>query len=133
TLAGEAEAWAEAKGWRLDAAEREPWLRSLREAAGPALTANRVMGGLASVAASRIAREFRLGGPSFTVSAEENSGLKALEAAVRALQRGEADAAVVSAADAAGDARALAGAHAARPYSPTKRSRPFDQAADGSV
>lgn len=133
TLAARADEWAKAKGHALDSAEREAWLKSLRDAAGPALTANRVMGGLASVAASRIAREFRLGGPSFTISAEENSGLKAVEAAARALQRGEIDAAVVSAADAAGDARALAGAHAARPYSPTKRSRPFDQAADGTV
>ncbi len=107
--------------------------KSLREAAGPALTANRVMGGLASVAASRVAREFRLGGPSFTVSAEENSGLKAVEAAARALQRGEVDAAVVGAADAAGDGRALAGAHALKPWSVSGRARPFDAAADGAT
>jgi acyl transferase domain-containing protein/3-hydroxymyristoyl/3-hydroxydecanoyl-(acyl carrier protein) dehydratase len=133
TLAAKADEWAKAKGWSLDSAERAAWLKSLRDAAGPALTANRVMGGLASVAASRVAREFRLGGPSFTISAEENSGLKAVEAAVRALQRGEVDAAVAGAADAAGDARALAGVHALKPYSPSGRARPFDASADGAT
>ncbi|MBI3565862.1 MAG: type I polyketide synthase, partial [Elusimicrobia bacterium] len=133
TLDAKADEWARAKGWSLGPAERDAWLKSLRDAAGPALTANRVMGGLASVAASRVAREFRLGGPSFTVAAEENSGLKAVEAALRALQRGEVDAAVVGAADAAGDIRALSGAHAVKPYSAAGRARPFDAAADGTT
>lgn len=133
SLETSADSWAKAKGWVLSAPERASWLSSLRDASGPALTANRVMGGLASVAASRVAREFRLGGPSFTVSAEENSGLKAVEAAVRALQRGEVDAALASAADLGGDARALAGAHALKPFSPDGRPRPFDSAADGST
>ncbi len=77
----------------------------LRDAAHPPLTANRVMGGLASIAASRVAREFRFGGPSFTLSSEETSGLHALEAAARSLQRGEIDAALVGAVDFAGDPR----------------------------
>ena len=47
--------------------------------------------GAGSIAASRIAREFHFGGPSFTIAAEENSGVRALEVAVRALQRGELD------------------------------------------
>ncbi len=128
-----ADAWAKAKGWSLSAAERSSWVASLREAAGPALSANRVMGGLASIGASRVAREFRLGGPSLTISAEENSGLKALEAAVRALQRGEVDAALAGAADLAGEARALAGTHALKPFSATGRSRPFNASADGAV
>ena len=65
------------------------------------------MGALGSIAASRIARAFHLGGPSFTVSGEETSGLHALAAAVRALQRGELDAALAGAVDLAGDVRAL--------------------------
>src|SRR5207253_11195252 len=125
SLEAKADEWAKAKGWALSGGERAEWLKTLRDAAGPALNANRVMGGLASVAASRVAREFRLGGPSFTISAEENSGLKALEAAVRALQRGDIDAAVAGAADAAGDVRALAAAHALKPYAPSGRPRPF--------
>jgi acyl transferase domain-containing protein/3-hydroxymyristoyl/3-hydroxydecanoyl-(acyl carrier protein) dehydratase len=76
-----------------------------REAAGPALNANRTMGALASIAASRIAREFQLGGPSFTLSSEETSGLHAVDMAVRALQRGEIDLALVGAVDLAGDVR----------------------------
>ena len=130
TLAARAADWAAAKGWTLDEAQRASWLSALRDASGPALTANRVMGALASVAASRVAREFRLGGPSFAVSAEENSGLKAVEAAVRALQRGEVDAAVAGAVDAPGDVRALAGAKA---WSSRGRSRPLDAAADGAT
>ena len=44
------------------------------------------MGALGGLVASRIAREFRLGGPSFTVSSEETSGLRALEIAERTLR-----------------------------------------------
>ena len=66
------------------------------------------MGALGGIVASRIAREFQIGGPSFTVSSEETSGLRALEIAVRALRAGELDSAVVGAVDIA--ARPLAGA-----------------------
>ena len=62
---------------------------------------------LGSIAASRIARAFHLGGPSFTLSSEETSELHAVTAAVRALQRGELDAALAGAVDMAGDIRAL--------------------------
>ena len=88
----------------------------LRDAAGPALNANRTMGALGSITASRIAREFHFGGPSFTIAAEENSGIRALEVAVRALQRGELDHALVGAVDLAGDARAVLTTDAHRPY-----------------
>src|SRR5262249_7836903 len=40
--------------------------QALRDAAGPPLTANRTMGALGGIVASRIARAFRVGGPSFT-------------------------------------------------------------------
>ncbi|HZY84853.1 MAG TPA: beta-ketoacyl synthase N-terminal-like domain-containing protein, partial [Gemmataceae bacterium] len=105
----------------------------LRDATGPPLSANRVMGSLGSIAASRIAREFHLGGPSFTVSAEEGSGLRALEVAVRALQRGELDVALVGAVDLAGDIRAVLASHRQRPFSPTGRACPFDARADGTI
>ncbi|MBC7661972.1 MAG: hypothetical protein H7249_19945 [Chitinophagaceae bacterium] len=65
----------------------------------PALGANQVMGSLASIAASRCARELSLGGASFTVAAMEASGLKALELAFRAVARGELHAALVLATD----------------------------------
>jgi 3-oxoacyl-(acyl-carrier-protein) synthase/3-hydroxymyristoyl/3-hydroxydecanoyl-(acyl carrier protein) dehydratase len=77
----------------------------LRDTAGPPLTANRVMGSLGSIAASRLARAFGLGGPSFTLCSEQASGARALELAVRALERGELSQAIVGAVDLTGDPR----------------------------
>ncbi len=105
----------------------------LRDAAGPPLTASRTMGSLGSIVASRIAREFHLGGPSFTVSSEESSGLTALAMAVRALQRGEIDQAVAGAVDLAGDVRAVLATHQNRPFSSSGRACPFDAGADGPL
>ena len=77
-----------------------------REAAGeagvelsPPLTAARVLGAMANVAANRIGGQLGLSGPGFAVSAEEASGLVALELAARALRAGEIDAALVGAVD----------------------------------
>ncbi len=73
----------------------------------PALNANRVMGALGSIAASRIARAFHFGGPSHTVCSEEASAVRALELAVRALGAGEIDRALVGGVDLAGDPRTV--------------------------
>ena len=103
--------------WRLEdhlAEENDPVSFPCEErerrlsAIAPPLTAPRVLGALGSMVASRIAREFRFGGPSYTVSAESCSGLRALELAMRALQAGEAEAMLVGAVDLPGDARRLA-------------------------
>ncbi|MDF1563062.1 MAG: beta-ketoacyl synthase N-terminal-like domain-containing protein [Deltaproteobacteria bacterium] len=75
---------------------------------GPPLTPDRTMGALGGIVASRIAREFGLGGPCFVLSSEESSALSALELAVRALQRGEIDRALAGAVDLAGDVRVQA-------------------------
>ena len=75
------------------------------ERLGPPLNANRTMGALASIAASRLAREFHLGGPCFTVSAGDAGGLRAVELGVRALQAGEVEAALVGAVDLRSDPR----------------------------
>ncbi len=125
--------WLRQLGRELADAEFEDWVAALRESAGPALNANRVMGALGSIVASRVAKEFRVGGPSFTLSSEENSGLRALEVGVRALQEGAINRAVVGAVDMAGDLRAVLGQHASRPFSNSGRVRPFDKHADGSV
>ena len=107
SIAAKAEGWARALGLDPDDhATMADWVKSLRDAAGPALTANRTMGALGSVVASRVAREFHLGGPSFTISAEEVSGLRAVDVAVRLLRLGELDAAVVGTVDLPGDLRA---------------------------
>ncbi|HEV3437524.1 MAG TPA: beta-ketoacyl synthase N-terminal-like domain-containing protein, partial [Gemmata sp.] len=71
------------------------------------LTANRTMGALGSIAASRIARAFHFGGPSHTVCSEEGSAARALELGVRALQTGELDRALVGAVDLASDPRSV--------------------------
>ena len=62
----------------------------LRDHVHPPLDAERTLGALVSLAPSRISREFRLTGPSITISAGALSGIAALQAAVDALERGEA-------------------------------------------
>ena len=133
SLAEQATEWGNKLGNTLTTDEAAAWTSSLRDAAGPPLTANRTMGALGSVVASRIAREFRVGGPSFTLSSEENSGIRALETATRLLQAGDIDSALVGAVDLAGDLRAVLGHHGDRPYSPSGRGLPFDTRADGGI
>lgn len=70
-----------------------------RDAFGPPMTAEGVVGSMPNLAANRVSTQLDLGGPSFTVSAEEASGPVGLELAARALRAGEADAALVGAAD----------------------------------
>jgi len=133
SLASQAKTWAKELGRQLSDAELEEWTDRLLDAAGPALNANRTMGALGNIVASRIAREFRIGGPSFTLSSEENSGLRALETAVRLLQGGQLDRALVGAVDLAGDPRAVLGQHARQPFSASGSTAPFDRQADGAL
>ena len=100
--------------WSVLASEKAE-RNALADAAGPPLTANRTMGALGGIVASRLAREFRIGGSSFTLSSEETSGIKALQAAVLALSTGSVHQALVGAVDLAGDVRAVLAAHEARP------------------
>ena len=71
------------------------------------LSADRTMGALGSIAASRIARLFGCGGPSFTCCSEESSSATAVQLAVRALRLGEIDRALVGGVDFTGDPRQL--------------------------
>ena len=121
------------EGLELSVAEQDEWIANLRDAAGPPLSANRTMGALGGIVASRLAREFGVGGPSFTISSEESSGLRALEAAVRMLQTGNLDRALVGAVDLASDLRAVLPMHQGRPLSPSATVRPFSSGADGTV
>jgi len=133
TLPEKTATWGRELGAELSPDERAAWTRELQDAATPPLTANRTMGALGNIVASRIAREFRCGGPSFTLSSEETSGIRSLATAVRLLQSGEIDRALVGAVDLAGDLRAVLGHHLTRPLSASGRSVPFDAAADGSI
>jgi len=83
---------------------------ALGERAGlPALDADRTMGALGSVVASRVARAVRAGGPSFALAGEEGSGLVALARAAADLRAGTVDRALVGAVDLPTDPRAEAG------------------------
>jgi len=105
-LLNQARVWNDQHDLNLTDADLATWVEELRESMGPALSANRTMGALGSIVASRVAREFRLGGPSFTVSSEETSGLRALDVACGMLRRGELDEAIVGAVDFPSDLRA---------------------------
>ena len=97
--------WVRARFPHADPATVDRWLAHTMDACAPPLTATRVLGSLGSMVASRIAREFRLGGPSFVASAAAASGLAALEIAARAIRTGELDCALVGAVDFGGDLR----------------------------
>ncbi|MFH1152311.1 MAG: beta-ketoacyl synthase N-terminal-like domain-containing protein [Pseudomonadota bacterium] len=79
----------------------------LADAMAPPLNDNRTLGALGGIVASRIAREFKLGGPCFTVSAGECSGLKTLEIGLNSLDSGETDMFLCGSVDMAGDIRQL--------------------------
>ncbi|MBD1399134.1 beta-ketoacyl synthase N-terminal-like domain-containing protein [Pelovirga terrestris] len=130
-LAQQARIWAQELGFKLTEDELSAWIAGLREAAGPALTANRTMGALGSVVASRIAREFGVGGPSFTISSEENSSLRALEVAIHALQEGSIKRALVGAVDLAADLRDVVCRQQLTPFSGAGYSRPLDRESQG--
>ncbi len=95
--------------WRLDewakqwAAAGEPvtaeWVAAARTAVIPPLEAAGVVGTMPNIPANRINTQLNYLGPSHTLSGEELSGLRALECAIDALQRGEIDAALVAAVD----------------------------------
>ena len=70
-----------------------------KDAFAPPLAAPAVIGTMPNVVANRISSQLDIAGPGFTVSAEEASGLVALELAARALRHGEADAVLVGAVD----------------------------------
>lgn len=88
-MAGDLEAARHGVSWRHDVAS---------DGVGP-LTAARVTGTMPNLVANRICAQLDLGGAGFTVSAEEASGLVALDLAARALCERECDAAIVGAVD----------------------------------
>jgi acyl transferase domain-containing protein/3-hydroxymyristoyl/3-hydroxydecanoyl-(acyl carrier protein) dehydratase len=96
--------------WRASADERDCFTAPLTSAG--------VLGAMPNVVANRLNAQLDVVGPGFTVSAEEASGLVALELAARALRAGEVDAALVGAVDLSHEPvhqSALAGVGRARP------------------
>ncbi|MDJ0785036.1 MAG: beta-ketoacyl synthase N-terminal-like domain-containing protein, partial [Desulfosarcinaceae bacterium] len=109
------------------------WAAALQEEIGPPLTATRTLGALGGIVASRVAREFKLGGPSFIVSQEEASGLRAVEIAVRLLQQAEVDAMLVGGVDLCGDPRTVISLSHLSQLSTESSIRSFDRRADGTL
>ena len=109
------------------------WKTSVVNATSPPLTATRTLGALGSMVASRIAKTFHLGAPSFVVSCEEASGLKALEIGIDLIQQKEANMVLVGAVDMSGDIRRVLCQNAILPFSDTEQIRPFDRRATGPL
>ena len=80
----------------------------LRSRSHPPLSASRVVGALGSLVASRVARFIGSGGPAFTVSDGNSSGLRALRLAMEAIARGEVDVALAGIVDTMGDPKTAA-------------------------
>ena len=86
-------------GLDVERLERDGWLSRARDAIAAELSAAALLGGMPNIPANRINVQLDALGPGFTVSAEELSGLRALELAARALDAGEIEAALVGAVD----------------------------------
>ncbi|MCF8125137.1 MAG: beta-ketoacyl synthase [Desulfotignum sp.] len=99
---------------------------TLLDQLAPPLTFNRTLGALGGIVASRTAREFKLGGPCFTVSAGAASGIKAIEVGTGSLAAGETDWFICAGVDMAGDIRQFCLNHTADPFGP---ARPAEGAA----
>lgn len=77
----------------------EAWLDGARQKIEEPLVSAHVVGTMPNMPANRLHQQFDVRGPGFTVSAEENSGIAALQIAIDALQAGEIATAIVGAVD----------------------------------
>ncbi len=132
SMADKVKQWTEKFDQQLDPQVLEDWYKEIIDQVSPPLSANRTMGALAGIVASRIARAFNIGGPSFTISSEEVSGMNALEIAVRSLQKGDLNLAITGAVDLCGDIRSTYGQDKIKPYS-TNPSSPGSIIGEGAV
>ncbi len=85
--------------WAADLGASPRWMAEARDGVVPLLGAAGVIGAMPNIVANRVSHQLDLGGPSLTLSAEELSGIRALELASRGLASGEIDAALVGAVD----------------------------------
>ncbi len=99
TLPDRVRLWFEELGLEVDPGQLQQWISALQDQVSPPLDANRVMGSLGSIAASRLARDLGAGGPSHTVSNDEIGSYRAIELAVRSLQEKQVDLAIAASAD----------------------------------
>jgi len=90
-------------GWGRRAGASEAWVQSARDTCTPLLGAAGVVGCMPNICANRLNRQWDIRGPSATFSAEELSGVVALEHGCDALLEGNIDAALVAAVDVVAD------------------------------
>ncbi|MCP4682582.1 MAG: beta-ketoacyl synthase, partial [Desulfobacterales bacterium] len=99
-----------AMGWKMkqlvqdwtgkkDLSKMEEWISNAKAQINPYGKAPAVLGAMPNIVANRLSSQFDIGGPGFSVSSEELSGITALNLAIRALRTGEMDAAIVGAVD----------------------------------
>ena len=91
--------WLKELGIEARPEDVDRWIQQLQDEVSFPLNANRVMGALGSVAASRIARDLGAGGPSHTVSNDDLGGFRAIEQGIHSLQEKSCDTVVVAAAN----------------------------------
>lgn len=120
-LCAQGPAWANQLNVPPD--EQARWIAALLDAVTPPLDADRTVGGLASIAASRVARMLGWGGPAYVCSSEETSALTALRLATEALQREALDVALVGGVEFSSDPRTEA----------SLRAHGLSKPADGGV
>ena len=106
---------------------------ALRASLSRPLDSTRTLGALGSIAASRAAREFSLGGPSYAISCGEESGVRAFEIALRAIENQEMDSCLVGAIDLAGDPRCVWAEDQQTPYLRGGAAKPFDREGRGTT
>lgn len=79
--------------------EKSRWIEGARDAFVHALEAAGVVGTMPNIPANRVSSQLDIGGPGFTISSEERSGLDALALALDAIAAGTLDSAIVGAVD----------------------------------
>ena len=92
--------------WQVQARDNSV-SKDLLDTIGPSLDFDSTLGALGGIVASRLARAFKLGGPCFTLSADEASGQTAVDIAVKSLSAGETDTFLCAAVDLAADIRSF--------------------------
>ncbi|MBL8685251.1 MAG: polyketide synthase dehydratase domain-containing protein [Myxococcales bacterium] len=85
--------------WARATSTDDAWIESARDAFVHKLEAAGVVGTMPNIPANRVSSQLDLGGPGFTISSEERSGLDALSVAIDGLASGTIDAAIVGAVD----------------------------------
>lgn len=96
--------------WRIaewaDPTDDAPdWVESLRDAVGPVVSAERVLGQMPNIPANRANVQHDFRGLGFTLSSDELSGLNALRVGQDLLESGTLDAVIVAAVDVCHDER----------------------------